>query len=77
VGWLRFRAAVMSQTHASVESLVRITLSIWSRAGSAIALSTRARFSACSSVKPVVVTGVQHSVIVKVVTGGLSGCDPY
>ena len=35
MGWLRFRAAVMSQTQASVDLLVRITLSIWSLAWSA------------------------------------------
>ena len=73
MGWLRLRAAVISQTQASVDSLVRITFSILSHAGSTIVLSTRARFSACSSVKPVEVTGVQHSVIVRVVIGGLCG----
>ena len=73
MGWLRLRAAVMSQTQASVDSLVRITLSIWSRAESAIALRTRARFSAFFSVKLVAVTGVQHSVVVRVVIGGPCG----
>ena len=57
MGWLWLRAAVMSETQASVDSLVRITLSIWDRAVSAIVLSTRARFSAFSSAKPVAVMG--------------------